>query len=407
MIKQCLSILIGVFLAVNVSAQCGYTVELGTNQNACSGTNITLTAVVSGASGGVSYAWTDPSGATIANTTSTLTFNSITAAQAGSYTCSVTVSGCANPISDVAVINVTNAFTVNVNSGTPIVACSGNTINLNATTSSSGTFNYFWTGPNGFTDSAEDPAITNPTANSSGTYTVTATSGGCSATGNVVLSITDLYTINAGTDFIACAGSPANLNATVNSAGSFTYSWTGPNGFTSSLEDPVIASSSATNSGNYTLTVTSGGCSVTDVVNVNFISPEISGAYLVHCLSAGETTGPIGFNLQLPANSSQIQSIIINWGDGTIQTVLPNDWNSFQLNSYLPGGYIVTITYQLITGCSVSKDYSVFVGSSPSPANVSIFVNQANGCTPYTTEYTFNVPSTNVNGTTYTVMVLP
>jgi hypothetical protein len=153
MIKQCLSILIGVFIAISASAQCSYTVSLGNDQNACSGANVTLNAAVSGASGNVSYAWTGPTGATLANISASLTLNSITAAQAGSYTCSVTVSGCANPISDAVVINVTNAF--NVNAGTPIVACSGTTVNLNATTSTSGTYNYSWTGPNSYTSTIE------------------------------------------------------------------------------------------------------------------------------------------------------------------------------------------------------------------------------------------------------------
>ncbi|MEY3200192.1 MAG: hypothetical protein RJA13_2150, partial [Bacteroidota bacterium] len=98
MIKQCLSILIGFFITISASAQCNYTVELGNAQNACSGTNVTLNAAVSGASGSVNYAWTGPTGATLANITASLTLNSITAAQAGSYTCSVTVSGCANPV---------------------------------------------------------------------------------------------------------------------------------------------------------------------------------------------------------------------------------------------------------------------------------------------------------------------
>jgi beta-glucanase (GH16 family) len=62
------------------------------------------------------------------------------------------------------------------NSG-PIWA--GMTLNLTASTVAGAT--YSWTGPNGFSSSLQNPSIANATTNASGTYSVTATVGGCTS----------------------------------------------------------------------------------------------------------------------------------------------------------------------------------------------------------------------------------
>jgi len=61
---------------------------------------------------------------------------------------------------------------------------------------------------------------------------------------------------------IACSGKTIYLKANITGGKEpVTYNWTGPNGFTSSLKDPVIPNVSVTNSGLYTLTVVDGyGC---------------------------------------------------------------------------------------------------------------------------------------------------
>lgn len=60
-----------------------------------------------------------------------------------------------------------------------------------------------------------------------------------------------------------CEGGNLNLNANlVGGIAPFTFSWTGPNGFTSNLQNPVITNVSSIHAGTYNLTVTDGyGCS--------------------------------------------------------------------------------------------------------------------------------------------------
>jgi len=69
-------------------------------------------------------------------------------------------------------------------------------------------------------------------------------------------------TINPGVAAAICEGSTINLTANVTGGKApFTYAWTGPNGFTSSVANPAIPNATTANSGEYTLTFTDGyGC---------------------------------------------------------------------------------------------------------------------------------------------------
>lgn len=65
-----------------------------------------------------------------------------------------------------------------------------------------------------------------------------------------------------------CAGQTINLTA---ANGALTYAWTGPNGFTSNLQNPTIPNSTALDAGIYTLNFTTPNCnsSATTTVIVN------------------------------------------------------------------------------------------------------------------------------------------
>ncbi|WP_298303225.1 T9SS type B sorting domain-containing protein [Flavobacterium sp.] len=62
-----------------------------------------------------------------------------------------------------------------------------------------------------------------------------------------------------------CNGSSINLTA----SGGTNYQWTGPNGFTSNLQNPTITNVSSLNAGQYTCTITgTGGCDGANTINV-------------------------------------------------------------------------------------------------------------------------------------------
>jgi gliding motility-associated-like protein len=86
--------------------------------------------------------------------------------------------------------------------------------------------------------------------------------------------------INSGLGVLAsntgpyCVGGTIQLNG---SSGATTYSWTGPNGFTSNVQNPTIPNSTLAMAGTYSLTVTGTGCTdatTTDVVVLPPIAPN-------------------------------------------------------------------------------------------------------------------------------------
>ncbi len=100
----------------------------------------------------------------------------------------------------------------------------------------------------------------NTTAATPGTKSVTITNpDGQSTTGVAILTVNPTpATPSASDNTPICAGQTLQLNApTVAGA---TYSWTGPNGFTSSLQNPTIPGATAAATGTYSVSVTVNGC---------------------------------------------------------------------------------------------------------------------------------------------------
>lgn len=68
-----------------------------------------------------------------------------------------------------------------------------------------------------------------------------------------------VYTVSAGSNSPLCEGDSLFLTATHNGANA-SLAWTGPSGFTSTTEDPVLSNSNPSMSGEYIFTMTSPGC---------------------------------------------------------------------------------------------------------------------------------------------------
>ncbi len=118
-------------------------------------------------------------------------------------------------------------------------------------------------------------------------YRRVATFGGVSVNSNTVtMTVKAIPTATAGNNGPVCA----NASLSLTSSGGTSYAWTGPGGYTSTSQNPVISGNALTTSsaGTYTVTVTSNGCSSTASTTV---SVKASPALTVLPTSATILTG--------------------------------------------------------------------------------------------------------------------
>lgn len=245
-------------------------------------------------------------------------------------------------------INICAATPTNANNNGPI--CSGNTLNLTSTASG---LTYAWTGPNGFTSSAQNPSISNAPATANGTYTLVVTNAsGCAYTTTTNATVNTTPVATASSNSPACVGQTLNLTSGPNG---YSYQWSGPGGYSSTSQNPSRNNATVAMSGTYTVTVTNSGCSstISTVVTVNTIPTVSANSNTPVCAgnTINLTSTPSGGNYQWsgPASFSS-----------TSQN--PNR-NNAQLNH--AGTYTVTVT---VGGCSASATTSVTVNNSPSVA---------------------------------------
>jgi fibronectin type 3 domain-containing protein len=295
-------------------ASCTPPPTTGNNGPVCAGSTLNLTAsLVPGAT----YNWTGPNGFT--STDQNPSIPNATTAASGVYGVTVTVGACTS-------VAATTTATVNAIPNAPVAGnngpiCAGSTLNLTASNVPGAT--YSWTGPNGFTSGAQNPSIASATADATGLYSVTATVNGCtSLAGTTTAAVNAIPAAPvAGNNSPITAGSTLSLTAsTVPGA---TYSWTGPNGFTSIQQNPSIMNATTNASGLYSVTATVGICT----------SP------------AGTTTVTVNplllVTLSIEASSG---SVTIGWPGGTLQsaTNVVGPWDD--VTNAVPPSYQVTPT---------------------------------------------------------------
>src|SRR6185436_19157718 len=182
----------------------------------------TLSVMLTGIGNG-SFSWTGPNGFTSNDQNPTVT-------EVGTYDLTVTgANGC-----------VSMAQTsVDADQDVPGAQAVGGTLtcanNSMVQLQGFGNGSFSWTGPNGFTSNDHNPVVT-----VIGTYVLTVTgANGCSSTANAEvdedLNAPEVFAVGG---VLPCDNSGLMLNGTVSAGASF--SWTGPNGFTSTDEDPVV-----------------------------------------------------------------------------------------------------------------------------------------------------------------------
>gem|GEM_PF-3460887 len=141
------------------------------------------------------------------------------------------------------------------------------------------------------------------------------------------------------------AGGTISLNVTGAAAGlaGLTYSWTGPQSFTSSVRNPTVANTTTNNDGIYRVTVSGGGCSYSSPVTVTVTPPGITatnpvGGATQFCAGASisvpfTTDGPFPagttFTLSLTdATATSVIATITGTSGGTITGTIPSSFRN-------------------------------------------------------------------------------
>jgi hypothetical protein len=261
-------------------------ITLGSNSPVCEGQNINLT---SSAIGNAFMAWAKGN-VNIGGISGNKTVSAATLADSGYYKVAyMSIPGCIKTDS-IKVIVKPLPILSGISTNSPI--CSGNTLTFGLNASPGST--YSWSGPNSFTSVLEDPNISSAATNASGTYSVTVSLNGCSVNTTVVNVVNLTPTVSTTSPVAICQGAALTLN--VNNTPTATYGWSGPSGFSSIIEDPLVSNTATVGmNGTYSVTVSLGSCSANGTIAVT-VNPNP-----VLLITNQNTTGSGPVNITVPA----------------------------------------------------------------------------------------------------------
>lgn len=274
--------------------------------------------------------------------------NSIYVYSAGVYSLTTTdVNGCTKTTT----INITANTSVTTPTAIPTVSvCYGNSATLTAT--GSGTVGWF-SQPviGGFL--ANGNSYTTPPLTKDTVYYAANAVGGCNSIRVPVqvkiipASIKPVVTVNSP----VCKGDTIKLTA--NSVTGATYNWSGPNTFTSNIQNPFVIVTGTANAGPYFLFLTGGGCtSANSFANVSVIVPAKPIAASNQSLCIGDTIKLNGYSGDPGAT--------YNWSGPSL---------------YTSNSASNTIAPALISNSGVYTLYTMFSGCKSDTAKINVLVN--------------------------------
>jgi gliding motility-associated-like protein len=233
-----------------------------------------------------------------------------------------TLAGCISTATNIEVVINDLPATPVLSSNSPL--CYGGTLNISSNAPNGVSYN--WSGPNSFSSSAQSVNITNATADLSGNYNlfVTNLNTGCiSAAASIsvlVNAVPDVPDMSATTQL--CYGDTLTLYTTTIAS---TYAWSGPNGFLSDLQNPVITGVSDAIIGVYTLRVTNiSGCISEDTINIVMECEDITDIFVPNVFTPNGDGENQTFKV-ITANLKTVEvEIYDRWG------ILLYTWNNLE-----------------------------------------------------------------------------
>ncbi|MEZ0609142.1 SdrD B-like domain-containing protein [Fibrella sp. WM1] len=287
------------------------------------------------------YSWTGPSG--FVSSAQSFTTNT-----PGTYTLVVTANGCSSSAVTTTVVQDIVAPQNVAATNTGPLNCTNLTATISVSSSTAGV-TYRWSGPAGFTSTAQ--SFTTAT---SGLYSVTVTNpiNGCTTITSTSLSqdIT-VPVVSATGGQIACQASTIQLAVTSTPSSGVSYRWTGPGSFTSAVQNPAVSII-----GTYTVTVTNttNGCAAADTAIVSKQACASLGDFVFEDTNAngiqdGGEPGIAGVLVQLylNGNATPIATTTTNAsGLYSFTGLTPGNGFSYVVGFGTPSGYIPTTANQ-------------------------------------------------------------
>jgi hypothetical protein len=265
-------------------------------------------------------------------------------------------SGSGSVVTQTIMINAVPTISV---SGTSSV-CAGSPATLNVTGTST---SYMWS--NGMSNPT---IITNPTVST--TYTVTGTSStGCSNATTITVNASPLPNVFATAPTTVCAYATACLAA----SGAITYAWSGPCGFSSTLQSPCIPINPACACTFSVIGTNAVGCSKGASVCINVIPTPTVTALTSNSIICGP---PFQGTATLTANGA----VSYSWtpgGSGTSISVSPSVTTTYSVVGTGTNGCtssaMITQTVSTCTGVDAQSGVTTVLNVYPNP-NTGSFV---------------------------------